>query len=118
MQILLTSNILPEIYTNPTDCYTYGKRVIPFTLKNAMMKILHESHSGQFGMKYRAQYVWWPHINRQIYFHGINCSECTSAGTNLKTIIPNSQTSDFPLLLEPSEELKLDFAGRLETYWG
>ena len=29
--------------------------VIPFTLRNAVMKTLHESHRGQFGMKYLAQ---------------------------------------------------------------
>ena len=91
--------------------YMDGKLVIPFTLRNAMMKTLHKTHAGHFGMKYLAQYIWWPHINRQIYFHGINCSECTSAGKNLKTVIPNSQISELPPLSEPNEELNLDFAG-------
>ena len=98
--------------------YMDGKLVIPFSLRNAMMKALHETHPGQFGMKYLAQYIWWPHINRQIYFHGINCSECTSAGKSLKTFIPNSQTSELPPILEPNEELNLDFAGPLDSYWG
>ena len=44
--------------------YMDGKLVIPFTLRNAMIKTLHETHPGHFGMKYLAQYVWWPHINR------------------------------------------------------
>ena len=98
--------------------YKDGKLVILFTLRNALMKTLHETHPGQFGMKYLAQYIWWPHINRQIYFHGINCSDCTSAGKNLKTVIPNSQISELPPLLEPNEELNLDFAGPLDSYWG
>ena len=98
--------------------YMDGKLVIPFTLRSEMMKTLHETHPGQFGMKYLVQYIWWPHINRQIYFHGINCSECTSAGKNLKTVIPNSQASELPPLLEPNEELNLDFAGPLDSYWG
>ena len=98
--------------------YMDGKLVIPFTLRNAMMKTLHETHPGQFGMKYLAQYIWWPHINRQIYFHGINCSECTSAGKNIKSVIPNSQISELPPLSEPNEELDLDFAGPLDSYWG
>ena len=98
--------------------YIDGKLVIPFTLRNSMMKTLHETHPGQFGMKYLAQYIWWPQINRHIYFHGINCSECTSAGKNLKTVIPNSQTSALSPLLEPNEELNLDFAGPLDSYWG
>ena len=94
--------------------YMDGKLVIPFTLRNAMMKTLHETHPGQFGMKYLAQYIWWPHINRKIYFHGINCSKCTSAGKNLKTVILNSQISELPPLSEPNEELNLDFAGPLD----
>ena len=53
--------------------YMDGKLVILFTLRNAMMKTLHETHPGQFGMKYSDQYICWPHINRQIYFDGINC---------------------------------------------
>ena len=98
--------------------YMDGKIVIPFTLRNAMMKNLDETHPDQFGMTYLAQYIWWPHINRQVYFHGINCYKCTSAGKNLKTVIPNSQTSELSPLLEPNEELNLDFAGPLDSYWG
>ena len=64
--------------------YMDVKLVIPFTLRNATMKTLHETHPGQFGMKCLAQYIWWPHFNRQIYFHGINCSECTSYYCNVR----------------------------------
>ena len=38
--------------------YMDGKLVILFTLRNAMMKTFHETHPGQFGMKYLAQYIW------------------------------------------------------------
>ena len=69
-------------------------------------------------MKYLAQYIWWPHINRQIYFHGINRSQCTQTGKSIKTIIPTTQTSELPLLSEPNEELNLDFAGPLNNTWG
>ena len=79
--------------------YMDAKLVILFTLRNAMMKTLHETHPGQFGMKYLGQYIWWPHINRQIFFHGINCSECTKTGNNLKSVIPNSQISELPPVL-------------------
>ena len=98
--------------------YMDGKFVIPFTLHNAVLKTLHESHPGQFGMKYLAQYIWWPHINRQIYFHGINCTQCTQTGKNIKSIIPTSQISELPALPEPNEELNLDFAGPLDNNWG
>ena len=107
-------------YLHESDGLLYmdGKLLIPFTRRNAMLKTLHETHPGQFGMKYLAQYIWWPHINRQIYFHGINCSECTISVKNLKTIIPNLQISELPPLLEPNGELTLDFAGPLDSYWG
>ena len=95
-----------------------GKLVIPFTLRHAVLKTLHESHPGQFGMKYLAQYIWWPHINRQIYFHGINCTQCTQTGKNIKSIIPSTRISELPALFEPDEELNLDFAGPLDNTWG
>ena len=98
--------------------YMDDKLVILFTLRNTMIKTLHETHSGQIGMKYLAQYIWWPHMNRQTNFHGINCSESTSAGKNLKIFIPNSQTSELPPLLEPDEEVNLDFARPLDSFWG
>ena len=37
--------------------YMDGKLVIPFTLRNAVLKTLDESQSGQIGMKYLAQYI-------------------------------------------------------------
>ena len=95
-----------------------GKLVIPFTLRNAVLKTLHEFHPGQFGMKYLAQYIWWPHINRHIYFHGINCTQCTQTGKNIKSNVPTTQTSELPALSEPNEELNLDFAGPLDNNWG
>ena len=95
--------------------YMDGKLVIPFTLRNAMMKTLHKTHSGQFGMKYLAQYIWWPHINRQIYFHGINCSECTSAGKNLKTVIPNSQIHNCPWVSCLNSFVRFPY--RLSCFW-
>ena len=98
--------------------YMDGKLVIPFTLRNALSKTLHESHPSQFGMKYLAQNFWWPHINRQIYFHGINCTQCTQTGKNIKSIIPTTQISELPALFEPNEELNLDFAGPLDNNWG
>ena len=98
--------------------YMDGKLVIPFTLRNAVLKTLHESHPGQFGMKYLAQYIWWPHIYRQIYFHGINCTKCTQTGKNIKSIIPTTQISELPPLFEPNEEINLDFAGPPDNNWG
>ena len=45
-----------------------GKLVIPFTLRNAMMETLHETHPGQLGMKYLAQYIWCDSNNIKLIF--------------------------------------------------
>ena len=111
------NHFVQDLHESDGLLYMDGKLVIPFTLRNAMFKTLHETHPVQIGMKYLAQYIWWPHINRQIYFHGINCSECTKTSKNLRSIIPNSQISELPPLLEPNEELNLDFAGPLDSHW-
>ena len=39
-------------------------------------------------------------------------------GKNSKRTIHISQISELPTLLEPSEELNLDFAGPLDSHWG
>ena len=46
--------------------YKDGRLVITFTIRTAVLKTLHESQPGQFGMKYLGQNICWPHINRQI----------------------------------------------------
>ena len=95
-----------------------GKLVIPFNLGNVKMKTLHETHPGQFGMKFLAQYIWSPHNNRQLFFTGIKCSECTKTGKNLKSIFANSQNSELLPLLEPYKEFNLSFAGLLDSHSG
>ena len=50
--------ITRDLHESDGLLYMDGKLVIPFTLRNAMMKTLHETHPGQFGMKYLAQYIW------------------------------------------------------------
>ena len=107
-----------ELHESDGLLYMDGRLVIHFTLRNAMMKTLHETHPGQIGMKYLAQNILWTHINRQIYFHGINYSACTTTGKVLESIIPNSQISELPPLVEPNEKFNLDFAGPLDSYWG
>ena len=83
--------------------YMDGKLVIPFILRKAMMKTVHKKQPNQFGKKYLAQSIWWPHIKRQIYFHCIKSSECTNTEKNLKCIIPIFQISKVSLHLNPTK---------------
>ena len=57
---------LRDLHESDGFLYMDCKLVIPFTLKNARMKTLHQTHPRQFGMKYLAQNIWWHRINRQI----------------------------------------------------
>ena len=82
------------------------------------MKTLLEADPEQFGKNYLAQYIWWPHINRQTYFQGIKCSQCTQTGKNTKNIIPSTQISQLPPLSELNEEINFNFAGPLDSCWG
>ena len=66
------NQFIRDLHESDGLLYMDGKLVILFTLRNAVMNALHEAYPGQLGMKYLTQYIWWPHINRQIYFHGKN----------------------------------------------
>ena len=61
-----------------------NKLVVPATIRETFNWMLHETHPGQFGMKSLAEYLWWPHIYREIYHHGRTCSQCLKAGKTLK----------------------------------
>ena len=42
------------------------------------------------------------------------CRSCTRYGKNVKYIIPTNASKPLPLLMQPGQELQLDYAGPLE----
>ena len=64
-----------------------NKLVVPATIRGTFNSMLHETHPGQFGMKSLAEYLWWPHIYREINHHGRTCTQCLKAGKNIKVIL-------------------------------
>ena len=94
------------------------KLIVPAALRPPFLSLLHETHPGQFGRKYLAENIWWPHLYREIYNHGKNCIQCIKAGKNLKVILGTSNTEKLLILSEPNEEVDLDFAGPLNKNWG
>lgn len=60
------------------DCLTWGNRVvIPESLRDTLLEILHESHPGIVRMKLRARSdFWWPKINDHIEQFVIQCQAC------------------------------------------
>ena len=57
--------------------------------------------------------VWFPHIHRAIVQMAQNCKDCTEQGKNLKPIIGKKHSFQMELVVEPDEEVQLDFAGPL-----
>ena len=95
-----------------------NKLVVPATIRGSFNSMLHETHRGQFGMKSLAEYLWWPHTYRQIYHHGRTCSQCLEAGKNIKNLLVSHNIPKLPTLTFANEEINLDFAGPLDTFWG
>ena len=94
------------------------KLVIPTAARGAISSILHESHPGQIGLKFLAEYIWWPHIYREIYHHGKSCKQYLKAGKNLKKLLGWKHMSKVTDLSFANKKIDLDFAGPLDAFWG
>ena len=107
-------NIRRDLGISPSRCLLYdGKLVIPYQLQNTIINTVHRTHPGQVGMIRLANLIWFPHIHRTIKLRAENCKQCTDQGKNLKPIIPKTDLGKLPKLLEPNQEIQLDFAGPL-----
>ena len=58
-----------------------------------------------------AKLVWWPHIHSEIVTKAQACKSCTDKGKNLKHLVPKSQLGSLPPIIEPNQEIQMDFAG-------
>ena len=107
-------NIRRNLGISPSRCLLYdGKLVIPYQLQNTIINTVHRTHPGQVGMIRLANLIWFPHIHRTIKLRAENCKQCTDQGKNLKPIIPKTDLGKLPKLLEPNQEIQLDFSGPL-----
>ena len=75
-----------------------------------IMNSIDRNHPGQSKMMHLANLIWFPRIHREIVTLTQNCQPCIKIGLNLKRIIPKSKFTQLPILLEPNEEIQLDFA--------
>ena len=106
-------NFQRDIHVKEGLLFNDNKLIVPAALKSPFLSFLHETQPGQFGMKSLTENIWWPHLYREIYYHGKNCIQCIKAGKNLKVILGTK----LPSLNEPNEEVDLDFAGSLDKNW-
>ena len=87
------------------------KLVLPINLQTAISNRIHAYHHGKTNMFDAAKDVWYPYIYRSIASMAEECSECTAAGKNLKTILRKNQLGTVPEPKEPNESVQLDFWG-------
>ena len=80
-------NYTKDLHVKDELLFLDNKLVVPATIRGTFNLMLHETHPGQFGMKSLAEYLWWPHIYREIYHHGRTCSQCLKAGKNIKVLL-------------------------------
>lgn len=88
-------------------CVTWGDRVIiPLSLRDSILKLLHESHPGITRSKMLArQYVWWPNLDRDITDMINGCEIC-------QTTLPRKvegPVCQWPLASRFWERVHLDF---------
>ena len=111
-------NFQRDIHVKKGLLFNDNKLIVPAALGSPFLSLLHETHPGQFGMKFFAENICWPHLCREIYHHGKNCIQCIMAGKNLKMLLGTNNTEKLPILTELNEEFDIDFAGPLDKSWG
>ena len=90
-----------DIHVKEGLLFNDNKLIVPAARRSPFMSLLHETHQRQFGMKSLSETNWWPHLYREIYYHGNNCIQCIEAGMNLKVILGTKSTEKLPILSEP-----------------
>ena len=95
-----------------SGCMLYdNKLVITRNLKQFVIDAIHQTHPGKAGVLSLGNLIWFPCIHRSLKSKAQACEECTKQGKNLKTLIPKQNLGKFPPLVEPNEELQMDFPG-------
>ena len=95
-----------------------NRLAVPLQLRQAVLKRIHQGHPGQEAMLGVSQYLWWPHVHKDIVNLTEECRSCTRYGKNVKYLIPIKASKPLPLLTQPGQEVQLDYAGPLENHRG
>ena len=112
-------------YTNPLwwqmavqdDCILVNNRLaVPLQLRQTVLKRTHRGHPDPEAMLGVSQYLWWPHIHKDIVSIAEECRSCTRYGRNVKYLIPKNASKPLPLLTQPGQEVHFDYAGPLENH--
>ena len=77
------------------------------------MDALHLTHPGQGGMLEAAKHVWYPYLHCDTVATAKSCNNCRDKGKNLKVISGKKHYTTLDAVVEPNEEIQLDFMGPL-----
>ena len=95
--------IYRDLSVTTSGCLLYDKKlVIPAKLRPMVLQTIHSKHPGQAGMLA---------LHSEIVAQAQSCKHCIEKGKNLKPIITKNNLGILPNLVEPNEEIQLDFAG-------
>lgn len=90
------------------DCLLLGCRVVvPTTLRPAVLRMLHKTHTGMVQTKAIARsYVWWPCLNEEIDTMVSTCSKCLE-----HRHMPPKTSHEWITPTRPWSRIHIDFAG-------
>lgn len=85
----------------------YTRVIIPKSIQDSVLQLLHEGHWGSTRMKQVARrHVWFPNIDKEIERVVSNCNVCQSNMSD-----PRKTFSSWPAANHPWERIHVDFAG-------
>ncbi|CAM1324956.1 Uncharacterised protein r2_g3383 [Pycnogonum litorale] len=95
------------------NCIMWHNRiVVPATLREQILRELHDTHSGMVKMKAFARcYLWWPKLDCDIERLVKNCYECQSTSN----IPPDGPLQPWRYPDKPWHRIHIDFAGPVEN---
>ena len=93
------------------DCLLLDDRIVlPTQLRQTVLDSLHLTHSVSAAILDLCKNIWFPHIHRTIVKMAQRCRECTQQGKNRKPITGKQHSFQMESVVEPNEEIQLDFA--------
>ena len=92
-----------------------NRLVIPKHMRENVFRAIHLGHARRDAMLREAADLWWPRVHRQIVEKAKNCAQSQQAGKNQKCLKSQKEFEKVPELIEPHEEVALDFAGPFQN---
>ena len=76
-----------------------------------VIESVHHKDTGRVVMLALAKLSWWPQSYWEIIAKAQACKPCMDKGINLKALLPKTQLGSLSKLVEPNQEMQMDFAG-------